>query len=249
MSATLAIFRRELTAALESPAAWVVMLSFVVALHGLFFFVGFPFGDQQLPSFWEARVAGLQTVFVWLPALLAILAPALSMGVWSEERRSGTEELLLAWPVPSAAAVVGKFLATWLQLSILLSLAIVPLALVVDGLGPLDWGAAWGGLAGGVLLGGACVAVGQLVSACTRDQLIAFVLGALLLGVLWFAGFALTSASPAVAVVVALFSPTAHYLDTAALGLFDLADLTYFVLVTAVALFGTWTAVEARRAR
>jgi ABC-2 type transport system permease protein len=225
------------------------MGAFVLALHGLYFFVGFPVGPRPFPPFWEARVAGLQTVFAWLPALLAVLAPALSMGVWAEERRSGTEELLLAWPLSSASAVLGKFLAVWIQLAVLLVIAIAPLALVVDGLGPLDRGVALGGLAGAILLGGACVALGQLVSALTRDQLVAFVLGTLVLGALWLAGFAIGSATPGVAAFLALVSPTAHYLDSAALGLFDLGDVLYLLLASAAALYGTWLAVEARRAQ
>lgn len=249
MSALGAVYRRELAAALESPASWVVLASFVVALHGLFFFVGFPVGAQQFPNFWEARVAGLQTVFAWLPALLAVVAPALSMGVWAEERRSGTEELLLAWPVPTRACVLGKFLASWSQLALVLTVAIVPLSVAVARVGPLDPATALGGLLGGILLGGACVAVGQLVSACTRDQLVAFVLGALVLGALWVSGFALRGADPTVATWIAVFSPTAHFLDSAAVGLFDLGDLLYFVAVAVAALYATHTAVEARRER
>ncbi|MEO0652920.1 MAG: ABC transporter permease [Planctomycetota bacterium] len=244
-----AVYRRELAAALEAPASWVVLASFVAALHSLYFFVGFPVGEQQFPGFWEARVAGLQTVFAWLPALLAIVAPALSMGAWAEERRAGTEELLLAWPLPTGATVLGKFLATWTQLALVLAIAILPLALAVSGVGPLDLGVACAGLAGGVLLGGACVAVGQLVSACTRDQLVAFVLGALVLGALWLAGFALRGADPSVATWIAVVSPTAHFLNSAAVGLLDLADVLYFVAVAAAALFATHTAVEARRER
>lgn len=244
-----AVLARELAGALESPSSWVAMVGFVLAVHGLYFFVGFPVGQLQFPNFWDAGVAGLQTVWAWLPPLFAVLAPSLSMGVWAEERRSGTEELLLSWPLPSASAVLGKFGAVWVQLSLALLFAVVPLALVVDGLGDLDWGAVQGGLLGGVALGAACVALGQLVSALTRDQLVAFVIAGLLLGGLWAADFALSGTSPAAAAALALFSPSAHFLDGAALGLIDLADLGYFGLATAALLLCTWLAVEARRRR
>jgi len=241
--------RRELAASLESPTAWVATGAFVAALHGLFFLVGYPIGRLQLPAFWEGGTASLAVAFAWLPPLLVGLAPALAMGTWAEERRSGTEELLLAWPVRTGEVVLGKFLAGWTVLSLLIVVALLPLALVVAGLGELDWSVTLTGLFGAILLGGACLSIGHLVSALAREQLVAFLIGALVLGALWSVSLAIGNLPPGAAAVAHLFSPAAHYLNGAAVGLLDLRDLLYFAALMCVSLRVTYLAVEARRAR
>ena len=89
MSAVIAIWRRELAGAFDSLVALVTTALFVLALDGLFFLGGYEVGGVSLPSFWEGRVASLRTLFAWLPLLFVVLVPALSMGSWAEERRSG----------------------------------------------------------------------------------------------------------------------------------------------------------------
>jgi len=247
--AVLAVARRELAAALESPTAWIATAAFVVSLHGLFFLVGYPIGELQLPAFWAGGTASLAVAFAWIPPLLVGLAPALAMSAWAEERRSGTEELLLAWPIRTGEAVLAKFLAGWAVLALLLVVAIVPLALVVASLGDLDWGATLTGLAGTIVLGGACLSIGHLVSALAREQLEAFLIGSVALGALWAVGLAIGNLPAPAAALAHLFSPAAHYLDGAAVGLLDLRDGLYFTLLASAALRVTYLAVEARRAR
>lgn len=249
MNRVFAVARRELAASLESPTAWVATAAFVVALHGLYFLVGYPIGALQLPPFWEGRTASLAVAFAWLPPLLVGLAPALAMGAWAEERRSGTEELLFAWPLRSGEAVVAKFLAGWAVLALLLTVAILPLAIVVGTLGDLDWASTWTGLAGAIVLGGASLSIGHLVSALAREQLVAFLIGALVLGALWAVSFAIQTLPAETAAIAQLFSPAAHYLDGAAVGMIDLRDVLYFALLIVAALRVTYLAVEARRAR
>jgi ABC-2 type transport system permease protein len=246
---TWAVARREWRAAVEAPASWVAILAFALALHGLFFTVGWPLGRQSFPSFWEARTAGLQVAFLWLPGLLALCVPALTMGVWAEERRSGTEELLLSWPLTTTAAVLGKFLGHLALLALALVLALGPLVAVVSALGPLDLWVALVGALGVFGLGAVCVAVGQLCSALAREQLIAFALGALWLGGLWAADLALGTLDPRLAALLALVSPTPHFLGSAALGVLDAADLAAQFLAIALFLAATWLVVEGRRLR
>ena len=110
---TLAVCRRELAATFESPIAYVTIALFVITLDGLFFFIGYPIGSVPLPSLWTGAQASLVVLFTWLPLLLALLVPALTMGAWAEERSRGTEELLLTYPVRTGEVVMGKFLASW----------------------------------------------------------------------------------------------------------------------------------------
>ena len=119
MSRTLAIFKRELLASFESPVAYVTIGLFVLVQAGLFFYMGYPIGPAPLPSLWAGGQASLTVLFTWLPLLLAFLVPALTMGTWSEERSTGTEELLLTHPVLIREVVLGKFLASWILVCLL----------------------------------------------------------------------------------------------------------------------------------
>ncbi|MDF1798218.1 MAG: ABC-2 transporter permease [Planctomycetota bacterium] len=247
MRGAIFVYRRELGARLDSPAALVVTLAFALAAHGLFFFMGHPIGDLRLPSFWDGGTASLQVVFAWLPLLFVGLVPALTMGAWAEERSAGTEELLFTWPISSRGAVLAKFLAVWSFLAIVLAVAILPLALVVAGLGDLDWGTVFGGLFGALLLGGACSAISLFLSALFVEQLAAFLASASLLGLLWSGGLLVGALPASIAELVYYFSPYAHFFDSAARGVFDLRDLAYHGSLILIGLWCNVLAVEGRR--
>jgi ABC-2 type transport system permease protein len=247
MRGCLSVFRRELGARFDSPAALVVTLAFALVAQGLFFFLGHPIGDLRLPSFWDGGTASLQVVFAWVPLLFVGLVPALTMGAWAEERSAGTEELLFTWPISGVSTVVAKFLAVWCFLGLVLACTILPLALVVGGLGDLDWGTVWGGLLGALLLGGACSALGLFLSALFVEQLAAFLASASLLGLLWSAGLLVAALPAGLAELVYYVSPYAHFFDSAARGVFDLRDLAYHGSLILIGLWCNVLAVEGRR--
>jgi ABC-2 type transport system permease protein len=247
LSTMIWVFRRELGARFDSAAAITVTVVFGLVLHGLYFFLGHPVGDLQLPSLWAGRVASLQVVFAWLPLLFVGLVPALTMGAWAEERATGTEELLFTWPVSGRASVLGKFLAVWLFLGLVLTVAILPLGIMVGGLGNLDWGTVFGGLFGAFLLAGACISISLFLSALFSDQLSAFLSSALVLGLLWSAGLLVHVMPPGLAEAVLYTSPYAHFFDSAARGVFDLRDLIYHVSLMVAGLWCNTLVVVGRR--
>lgn len=249
MSAASAIFRRELRAAFESPIAYVVIALFVLVLDGLFFFLGYPVGRVPLPGLWEGGQANLIVLFTWLPLLLAFLVPALTMGSWAEERRAGTEELLFSYPLRTRSVVLGKFLASWTLVALLVLLAVLPVAWTVSGLGDLDWATVWVGLAGALALAAAYVAIAQLVSAVSSEQLVAFLLGALVLGALWLLRMLVAVLPSRFAAAVDYACPSSHFLDSAARGVVDLRDIVYFALLTLFGLVLNGMLVEGRRWR
>jgi ABC-2 type transport system permease protein len=249
MRALIAVFRRELLGRIDSPSALVVTLVFALVAQGLFFFLGHPVGSLQLPSFWEGRTASLQVVFAWLPLLFVGFVPALTMGAWAEERAAGTEELLLSWPISGAKAVVAKFLGVWVFLGIALAVTVLPLALVVSTLGELDWGVIGCGLLGAFLLGGACAAIGLLLSALFREQLAAYLASAMVLGLLWVGGLLVPALPPSWAEFVYYASPYAHFFDSAARGVIDARDLVYHGTLMLAGLIGNALIVEGRRWR
>lgn len=249
MTRIIAVLRRELGALFEAPITYVALALFVVVLPLLYFLVGFPIGRQPLPGLFEGGQASLIVLFTWLPFLLALLVPALSMAAWAEERRSGTEELLLTWPVRAYEVVVGKFLAHCALITLLIAVAVVPTALSVARLGALDWSTAWVGLAGATLLGAAYCALALWVSALAREQLAAFLMGASLLLALWGLGLAVTLLPARFAAFVDYGAPTSRFLGSSALGVVDARDGVYFVLLITFGLVLNVVAVERRRWR
>jgi ABC-2 type transport system permease protein len=169
------------------------------------------------------------------------------MGAWAEERRGGTEELLLTYPLRTGQVVLGKFLALWALIALLTTLTVLPVAVTVDRLGDLDWGTVWTGLVGAVVLGGGYAALALLLSAATQEQLVAFLLGALLLSGLWLLRLMLGVFPPDWAAALDYATPSAHFLDSAARGVLDLRDVVYFLSLGAAALYGNVLLVERRR--
>ena len=96
----LTISRREVAAYFNSPIAYIFMILFIFILSFLFF-VFFPFFSQTNPD--------LRNFFFWFPWVLSIFIPAVTMRLWSEERRSGTIELLLTWPLQAWSSTVQSF--------------------------------------------------------------------------------------------------------------------------------------------
>ncbi len=247
MRGVTAIFHREFGGALSSPVAWVVTVLLILVLHAAFFFLGFPVGDRALPAFWTGSTASLDALFAWLPVFFAVLAPALTMGAWAEERRAGTDELLLTLPVHTRALVFGKFLAAWLLLGTITTISVLPVAWMVASIGPLDWGTVWGGLLGAWLLAAVCTAIGLATSALAREELVAFLVAAVLLIGLWSAGLFVRVLPGPLAEFAWYASPALHFLESGARGVFDLRDLAYYGLFVGGGLLFNVSVVEGRR--
>lgn len=249
LASTTTVARRELGALVDSSIPLVSGIAFFVLLHALFFFAGYPIGRIQAPPFFAGGVASLQVVFAWLPLLLAFLAPALTMGSWADERRSGTLDLLASYPLAPGASVLGKWLATTALLAFLIVVAVVPLGVLCVALGPLDIAVAATGLLGALVLGAACAALGGFVSALAGDPLVAFLIGSLVLLACWLGGMLAPTLPGPVAELAFAVSPQAHYLDTLARGVIDLRDVLWLLGAMVTFCVLTHLSVEARRLR
>jgi ABC-2 type transport system permease protein len=247
VTGTLAVLRRELGERVRSPATLVLFTLAASALLALFFFVGFPIGDLRLASFWSARVAALDVLFAWIPVAYALLAPALTMGAWAEELRSGRAEMLLVQPVPLRSFVLGKFLAAWLLLCAITVALVVPLATGVATLGPLDRGTALGGLLGAFGLAASSVAIGLCASALSEDELVAFLVAAFALLGLWSTTLFVRVLPGPLAEAAWYASPALHYLESGARGVLDARDAVYHGLLTLAGLVLNLVALEGRR--
>jgi ABC-2 type transport system permease protein len=170
MRGTLTVAVRELQGYFATPVAYVFIVIFLVLAGSLAFSAG---------NFFDRGQADLVPLFTFLPWLFLLLTPALTMRLWAEERRSGTIETLLTLPLTTTAAVLGKFLAALAFAAITLALTF-PFVFTVNRLGAPDNGVIAAGYAAALLVAACFLAVGGAMSALTRNQVVAFVLGAAL---------------------------------------------------------------------
>lgn len=244
MSQIAIIFKRELAAYFSTPIAYVFLVIFIF-VSGIFAF--------DLGEFFARGQADLAAFFSFHPWLYLFLIPALSMRLWAEERRGGTIELLFTLPVTMSQAVLGKFLAAWVFTAIALALTF-PMWLTVNYLGEPDNGAILAGYLGSLLMAGAFLAIGSCVSAVTKNQVIAFVLSAVLCLAFVMSGFPLvlqffSSWAPQELVqIISSFSFLSHF-NSIAKGVIDLRDLIFFVSLIAFWLFANAVLIEWNKSR
>lgn len=243
MSPTLTIAKRELRGYFASPVAFVIIVIFLL-LMGFFTFM--------VSGLFDRGEANLQTFFIWHPWLFVFLVPAVGMGMWSEEQRLGTIELLLTMPVTLWQAIIGKFLASWAVLGIAIALTF-PVWLTVNYLGVPDNGVIAAGYIGSFLMAGAYLAISAMMSAVTRNQVVSFILSVtvLLLLVLvgWppVTGMLVNWAQPWFIDGVAWFSVMTHF-ESIQKGVLDSRDILYFISVIAFSLFTTGVIIRSQRA-
>lgn len=243
MSQIITICKRELGNYFGTPVATVFIVIFL-AMTGVFTF--------YLGGFYERGQADLRTFFMYHPWLYLFLIPALSMRLWSEERKSGTIELLMTLPVSTTDAVLGKFIAAWCFTSLSLALTF-PMWITVNYLGDPDNAVIFASYIGSLLMAGSFIAVGSCISAITKNQVIAFVVAVVVCFLFILSGFPLVLnffigwAPQAIVNAIASLSFLTHF-DSIARGVIDLRDVIYFVSVIAFWLYANVVIIEMKKA-
>jgi ABC-2 type transport system permease protein len=236
------IMRRELASYFATPLAYVFILIFLVLANAFTFYLG---------GFYERGQADLDPFFTFHPWLYLFLIPALSMKLWAEERKSGSIELLMTQPVRLWDAVLAKFLAAWIFTALGLALTF-PLWITVNYLGSPDNGAILAAYLGSLLLAGGFLAIGSCMSALTRNQVVAFILGVAGCFVFLLAGFPMVLdifrswAPQALVDAIASLSFLTHF-ESIAKGVIDVRDLLYFTMLIGLFLLATTIALELRK--
>ncbi len=236
MSNTSTIFQKEFKSYFNSPIAYIFIITFLLFSGWLFFRTFFLIGQ-----------AHLRPLFGILPWLFLILAPAVTMRAWAEEKKLGTMEVLMTLPLRDYEAVLGKFLANFVFIIITLLLTF-PLVATTYVLGEPDTGAIVGGYLGACLMGGAYLAIGLFVSSLTKNQIVAFIIGIVTCFALLIVGEDIVLMS-APSVVVPLFTYLglgAHF-ESVSRGVIDSRDLIYYLSVIGFFLFLNTLALESRK--
>jgi ABC-2 type transport system permease protein len=242
LASMLAVYRRELLAYVTTPTAYVFVAVFLFSI-GLFTF--------QIGGFFESRRADLTPFFAFHPWIFMVFLPAVAMRLWAEESRSGAIELLMTLPAPTWSLVVGKFLSAWTVAAVALVLT-APLWITVNMLGAPDNAAILTAYIASLLMAGAYIAIGSVMSALTGAQVVAFVLAVLVAFVVTALGLPLVAdffsgvVGGGVSEAIGRFS-ILHHFDAAQRGVIEIRSIVYFVSLIALCLAFTGLAVDARR--
>ncbi|MDH5655823.1 MAG: ABC transporter permease [Spirochaetia bacterium] len=219
------IFLREIRNYFNTPIGYVFGVS-CLFFNFLFFFLGI---FDIVPAFFEAKEASIRSYMNLLPVTFILMVPAISMRIWAEERKAGTIEVLRTLPLSDLALVTAKFLAAWAFVSGLI-FASLPLAAAVFFLGNMDVGTTVALYIGSVLMAGAYVSLGMVISVITKEQIVAFILIFFASLFIFLSNYYIISQhlSPGMARVVGFFSHSYHFTSFSR-GLLDTGDIFYYI--------------------
>ena len=239
------LFIKEFTGYLKTPIGYVFLVIFLFGIGYLTF-------EPGRGSFFYAREASLSSFFRYVPWMFLFLVPAVSMRLWSDERKSGTIELLFTMPITVGEAVLAKFLASWAFIGVAL-VGTFPMVVTVVYLGNPDIFVAFLGYAASFLTAGTLLVVGGFFSALTKNQVVSFILTV-------FVGFLLLMAgSPPVLEFISTFAPkyciqvfeslsVLNHFDSIERGVFGLGNLWFFAVTIACWLYGNVVLLKGNKA-
>ena len=244
MSGLLAVYRREMLSLWVTPLAW--LLSFVFLLiQGISFYIVV----DHYTHFTTLSVEGpIESYFssLFMPLTLLLVCPALSMGSFAEERRSGTLEALLTAPVSPAAVVHAKYLAV-LTTYVLLWLPTLLYVVIVRKVSDIDWPVVACSYFGLFCIGAAYLSIGLLMSALARSQLVALMLTTLVLFGLFILGVGERVFDPGPLQALCAHVSILSQLEDFARGIVDLRRLVFDTSVVSLCLFSTRRVVDSWR--
>ena len=239
------LLKKELSSFFNSLTGYIVILVFLL-INSLFLWV-FPGEFNVLDS----GYANLETLFVLSPWVFLFLVPAVCMRLFSEEKRTGTIELIITRPLSELQVVLAKYLAGvgLVLFSLLPSLIyFVSVYKLGNPVGNIDTGATWGSYIGLFFLAGIYTSIGVFASSLTENQIVAFII-AMLLSFFFFIGFESVS-------TLGLFGKFDSFLINLGInehyrsmsrGVLDTRDMMYFIGVIAVFIVSTKTVLESRK--
>ena len=243
LNRTWIIAKREFGAYFATPLALVFLIIFVALTGAFAFYVG---------NFFDRNQADLSSFFVYHPWLYLLLVPAIAMRLWAEERKTGTIELLMTLPLSPAEAIVGKFVAAWAVIGVALLLTF-PMWITVNILGSPDNGVILASYVGSFLTAGAFLAIGSCVSALTKNQVIAFIVAAVVCFLLLMSGMDLVLNSfrgwaPQFVVSAIQSLSFLSYFDDFAKGIVSLPALIFYLSLIAFTLFANRIVIDQKKA-
>lgn len=226
------LYRKEIQSFFSSLTGWVVIIVYLL-INGLFMWI--------LPGEWnilDSGYAGLDTLFIISPWVFLFLVPAVTMRIFSEERRTGTLELLYTRPLTERDILYAKFLAAVTLVLLALIPAIfyyITIYILGETPGNLDQGGTLGAMVGLFFLASVYAAAGLFASALSSNQVVAFIIS-VFMGFILFIGFdsfAMLPGLKKIDEIIISLGINEHY-KSMSRGVIDLDDILYFAVVTLV---------------
>jgi ABC-2 type transport system permease protein len=260
MKGILAIYRREMGSYFVSPIAYIV-IGFFLLVTGYFFSnilailiersfaaqmqaqrMGAP-PDMDVPGMVIRNFVGI------IATLLLFLIPMLTMGVYAEERKRGTMEMLMTSPITELQIVIGKYLASLSLFILMLAPTLIYFVIMSFYSEPaIPWRIIGSGYLGVFLLGAVLIAIGSFISALTESQIIAGVVTFVVFLLLWVIDFGLRDASSTIGEIFKYLSILQHY-DTFAQGVIDTSSIIFYVSAAILGIFLTLRTLDSMRWR
>lgn len=255
MRNVLAIAGKELRGYFASPIGYIV-LGFFALIFGYFFYVPVEFFNRQSMQMTPGMGATLNMstmliapVFINATVVMLFLLPAITMRTYSEEKRSGTIELLLTSPVTDTEIILGKFVGAMALYCSMLALTLIHMAILFWFAEPNpEWKPIASTYLGLILMGGCFVSVGLLISSLTKNQIVAAAVTFAVFLMLWVINWIGSFLGPTGQAIVTHLSLTDHF-DDFTRGVIDTKHLIYYVSFISLGLFLTAKSVDSERWR
>jgi ABC-2 type transport system permease protein len=253
MNNILAIAHKELKSYFSTPIAYVV-IGFFALLFGYFFYAMLVIFNQQSAQFGGAEGGAvdinqqlIRPLFLNASVILLFVLPLITMRTYSEEKRSGTIELLLTSPVTDVEIILGKFLGAMALYAAMLAITIIHMLVLFSYANPKpEWTVPVIGYVGLLLMGGCFISVGLLISSLTKNQIVSGMVTFAVFLLLWVINWIASFTGPTTQSVLNYLSITDHF-DDFTRGIVDTKHLIYYFSVMSFGLFLTARSVDTER--
>jgi len=253
MNNILAIAHKELKSYFSTPIAYIV-IGFFALLFGYFFYAMLVIFNQQSAQFGGVEGGAvdinqqlIRPLFLNASVILLFVLPLITMRTYSEEKRSGTIELLLTSPVTDVEIILGKFLGAMALYAAMLAITVIHMLVLFSYANPKpEWTVPVIGYIGLLLMGGCFISVGLLISSLTKNQIVSGMVTFAVFLLLWVINWIASFTGPTTQSVLNYLSITDHF-DDFTRGIVDTKHLIYYFSVMSFGLFLTARSVDTER--
>lgn len=258
MRNTFLVFRKELKSYFSSPVAYVVIAMFMMITGYLFYGLFAYFSTLSFQASVDPTIAKqenllnvteavIRPLFGIISMIMLIMMPLLTMRLLAEEKKAGTFELLLSYPITDLEVLLGKFFACLGILAVMLGFSTVFPGLVMA-FGEPEIGPIITGYLGLLLLGASFISFGIFASSLTENQIVAATISFGVLFLFWMLNMSASFVGPGLADFINYISIT-HHLEAFAKGVVDSEDIIYYLMLNFLFLFLTLRMLESKRWR